>query len=107
MRFVVLGILAVALCWSAAPMQQDPAPGIQPPQDQYFSGTVTALSDSRITVLRTVFGTESTTKVFIVTPETRFEGKPKLKARVTVRFVGNEDGDRAVHVLVRPASAKK
>ena len=37
-----------------------------------------------------------------LTADTSFEGgKPKLNSRVTVRFVATEDGDRAIHVIVR------
>jgi hypothetical protein len=86
---------------------QETAPPTQPEQaDQYFSGTVTALEESKITVTRTVLGTDSTTKTFVITPKTRMEGKPKVKSRVTVRFVTEDDVDRAIHILVRPAAKK-
>jgi len=71
--------------------------------DQYFSGDVTRLEADRITVTRTVLGKEDATRTFLLTAETRTEGKVKVKARVTVRFVAGEDGDRAIHILVRPA----
>ncbi len=100
-------LLALGIC-HAAGRPQDNTPGVQGQQeDQYFSDTITALDGHKITVTRTVLGTESTTKTFVVTPETRFEGKPKVKARVTVRFVTEEEQDRAVHVVVRAANGKK
>jgi len=74
---------------------------VQPQADQYFSGVIKKIGEGRITITRTVLGKEDATKTFLVTPETRTEGKPKVKARVTVRFVTAEDGDRAVHILVR------
>jgi hypothetical protein len=71
------------------------------PADQFFSGTIVEITSEKITVTRTVLGNESGTRTFIITPETRIEGKPAPKARVTVRFVAGEDGDRAIHILVR------
>jgi len=107
-RLLTWGLVWLFLClgrMGAHPQEQPPAS--QPEQqDQYFSGTVTALEESKITVMRTVLGTDSTTRTFVITPQTRIEGKPKVKARVTVRFVTEDDADRAIHILVR-TSAKK
>lgn len=85
---------------STAPSQQEEA--APPPKDQFFTGTVTKIDDTAITVARTVLGKASTTKTFEITPDTKFEGgKPRAHLRVTVRFVSTEDGDRAVHIIVR------
>jgi hypothetical protein len=65
--------------------------------DQFFSGTIVEIDAQRITVSRTVLGKDSATRTFQITPETRIEGKPRVKSRVTVRF----EGDRAVHIIVR------
>jgi hypothetical protein len=106
-RLLTSGILWVFLCLGAGLRPQEPAPGTQPEQqDQFFSGTVTALEETRITVTRTVLGTDSTTRTFLITPKTRMEGKPRVNARVTVRFVTEDEVDRAVHILVRPANKK-
>jgi phage terminase large subunit-like protein len=77
------------------------------PQDQYFAGIITALTDANVTVTRTVLGKESTVRTFTITPETHIEGKPKLKSRVTVRFLADERGDRAVRIIVRGAPQQK
>jgi hypothetical protein len=45
-------------------------------------------------------------QTFVITTETRFEGKPKVHSRVTIRYIATEDGARAVRVIVR-APAKK
>ena len=107
-RLLTSGIVWVFLCLGARgarPQEQPPAS--QPEQqDQYFSGTVTALEENKITVTRTVLGTDSTTRAFVITAKTRFEGKPKVKSRVTVRFVTEDDTDRAIHILVRPSGKK-
>jgi hypothetical protein len=79
---------------------QDKAPAV-PPQDQFFTGTVTALSDTSVTVTRTTLGSESTVRTFAITPDTHVEGKLKMKARVTVRFVSEPEGDRVVRIIVR------
>lgn len=73
-------------------------------KDQFFTGLVTAIDDESLTVVRTAAGKTSSTKTFDITAETRFEGgKPQVRARVTVRYVTTDDGDRAVHVIVRPS----
>ena len=109
LRCTFLATLAIALLFQPHPVRaQEQTPGLQgQPEDQFFSGTITALESDKITVTRTVLGTESTTKTFVITSETRFEGKPKLKARVTVRFVTEDEKDRAVHVVVRANGGKK
>jgi hypothetical protein len=73
------------------------------PKDQMFSGEVTAIDNSSLTATRT--GSKDS-KTFVITPETRFEGKPKVNSRVTIRYVVTEDVARAVRVIVR-APAKK
>lgn len=70
-------------------------------QDNFFAGTITALSSEKLTVSRTVLGSKPDTRTFLIKPDTRIEGKPRLKARVTVRWVPDEEGDRAVHIIVR------
>lgn len=72
------------------------------PADAFFSGTVTEFSGDHVSVNRTVLGKNSETRTFAITPETTIEGKLRVKARVTVRFVE----DRAVHIIVRSAQKK-
>jgi hypothetical protein len=99
------GVLSVFLALASLNglRSQDEAPVVQP-QDQFFSGIVTALNQSSVTVTRTVLGKESAVRTFVITAETHIEGKPKLRSRVTVRFVSDENGDRAVRIIVRPAA---
>ena len=76
--------------------------GNAPAKDQFFTGLVTAIDDESLTVSRAATGKNSSTKTFLVTEATRFEGgKPQVRSRVTVRYVTTEDGDRAVHVILR------
>jgi hypothetical protein len=74
-------------------------------KDQFYTGLVIAIDDESLTVSRAATGKNSSTKTFIVTEATRFEGgKPQVRARVTVRYVTTEDGDQAVHVILRRAA---
>ena len=84
---------------------QEPAPTQQPHSD-FFSGVVTAFSGDQITVLRAVPRKSSETRTFAITKETRVEGKLRLKVRVTVRYVRDDDSDRALHIIVRISQKK-
>ena len=105
MRFISSGILLAFLA-SSAPTPSFPQKPAQSTQakarDQFFTGTVTSIDDTSLTVNRMVLGKNSSTKTFLVTTETRFEGgRPRAGSQVTVRYVTTEDGDRAVHVILR------
>jgi hypothetical protein len=88
------------------PVKAQGAAPAEQPHTEFFSGIVTALSDDKITVFKTVLGKNSETRTFQITPDTRIEGKLRPKTRVTVRYARSEEGDRAVHIIVR-ASQKK
>jgi|SRR5579871_1324264 len=106
-RYIIFGLL-LAILSSSATLPAHPQNTVQagttqtPAKDQLFTGTVTAIDEESLTVNRTVLGKNSSTKTFILTADTKFEGgMPKVRAQVTVRYVTVEDGDRAVHVIVR------
>ncbi len=82
------------------------APTQPRPAHQFFAGYVTALSDKQITVSRTVLGNRTETRTFLITEETRIDGKPKVKSRVTVQFEVTAEGSRAVLILVRTTPKK-
>jgi hypothetical protein len=96
------GVISVFLALASAhpSSSEDPAPAVQP-HDQLMAGTITALTDTSITVTRTVMGRDSTIRTFAITPATEIKGKPKMDWRVTVRFVTEANGDRAVRIIVR------
>ncbi len=103
-RFIIFGFLTCLLaCASLTAQTTEETPPASQPKDQFFAGYITAVSDTQITVSRTVLGKQSSTRTFQITPETRIEGTPKVKAKVTVQFVpaGEGEGDRAVHIIVR------
>ncbi len=85
----------------AAAAQQAPVPRPTPPSSQFFSGTVTAFSSESITVVRRGFGKDSVTRTFVVDKATKIEGRLRVKAKVTVRHAAIENGERAVHIIVR------
>jgi hypothetical protein len=97
-----MAVVVLFACTTLLTGQEERAPS----QDQFFSGTIVEMSSDRVTVSRTVLGRDSGTRTFQITPETRIEGKPRPNARVTVRYATAEDGDRAIHIIVR-ADPKK
>jgi len=112
-RLLLCGVIGVllALAGSNPVRGQDPAPSAQQPVDQYFAGVVTALTEESITLTRTVLG-KATVRAFAITAETVVQGggKPKLKQKVTVKWVSGENGDRAVKIILRgsaPAPKKQ
>ncbi|MGA2132736.1 MAG: hypothetical protein ABSH50_10620 [Bryobacteraceae bacterium] len=102
MRLLSFGVICVLLAMASSDLlrSQDP-PATQAPQDQYFAGIVTALSDTSVTITRTVLG-KSTVRSFTITDKTVIQGgKPKLKTKVTVKWIPGDDGDCAVKIILR------
>jgi hypothetical protein len=97
-RFILYALIVAALVSGVAlrpSAAQQPAPVAAP----MFSGVITAISATSLTVVRTE---PKDTKTFVITPETKFEGpKPQVNARVTIRYVVTDEGDRAVRIIVR------
>ena len=98
-------LLCATVLTTIAPAQdqQAPQPKTEHAQDTFFSGNVVSVTDSKLTVTRRTLALTSVTRVFLLDANTQVEGKGKLqaKARVTVKFEKTEDGDRAVHIIVR------
>jgi hypothetical protein len=69
----------------------------------FFSGIVADLPAGHVTVSRTALG-KSENRSFIIGPETKIEGKLRTKARVTVRYRNSDEGDVAVHIIVRSSA---
>ena len=66
---------------------------------------MTALTEGSITLTRTVLG-KATVRSFTITAETVVQplgGKPKLKQKVTVKWVSGDNGDQAVKIILRGA----
>ena len=71
------------------------------PPYQIFSGTVVELSTEKIWVTRAISGQPAEKRSFLITPETKVEGKIKSKVRVTVGYLASDEGDKAMRIIVR------
>jgi len=103
-RLIRSGILIAALALGMALLcaaQQKGSPSAS--KDQMFSGIVTAIGESSLTAIRT---NPKDSKTFALTSATRFEGKPQVNSRVTIRYIATDEGDRAIVVIVRPPAKK-
>ena len=111
--FAVIAVALTCVAIAAKPQenppakQENPAPEPEPQADSFFSGFVAEYSSAKITVSRVVLGRRAEKRTFLITAETKVEGKIKNKARVTVRFASNDDGDVATAILVRTGQKNK
>jgi hypothetical protein len=96
--------LLLALTGEVAPAQDPPPAG--EPSYEFVSGTIADLPSGRIVVNRAVIGKPPENRTFLITGETKVEGKLKEGVRVTVGFKPSEEGDVAVRIIVRPGHAK-
>ena len=105
-------VAVLALEWGIAglvlrPLSADePSPTAAKKADAFFAGTVVESTAEMITVTRTVLG-KPENRSFVVTPETKIEGRLRARVRVTVRYISDEDGDTATMIVVRSAAPKK
>ena len=103
---VLLGGALLTCGWSQEPAQAETAksdPKNEPKYDQTFSGPIVELSATKITVSRSILGKPAEKRTFWIKPDTRVEGKLRVRAKVTVGFVTTDDGDVARLVVVRSA----
>jgi len=77
------------------------SPKTEPKYDDTFSGAILELLPTKITVSRSILGKPAEKRVFLITSETRIEGKCRLKQKVTIGFVTTDDGDVARLIVVR------
>lgn len=100
LRFVRVWIgVAALICAAPLAVAQQEHP--QKPQQTFFSGNVVSFDADNVTVTRRTLTLSWVTKTFRLDPDTKIEGTLKPKARVTVKFEKTEDGDRAIHIIVR------
>lgn len=107
---LLIGLLAGV---PATPLVADET-GTSKTADTFFAGTVSQYSAETLIVGRTVRG-KAESRTFIVTPQTKIDGKLAVKVRVTVRYITDDDGDTATLIVVRgsapsapkPAKQKK
>ena len=91
---------SVAPC-STAHGQAPPESKSKREDDTFFSGNVVSVTADKLTVSRRAMNLTLVTRVFLLDSNTRVQGKLQAKARVTVKFEKTDDGDRAVHIIVR------
>ena len=99
--------LAAAVVVAALMSAQDnaPAPDALKTEVHYrdtFSGEIVNLATARVIVARSILGKPTEQRTFWIKPETKVEGKLKVKVKVTVGFVPSDDGDVALLIVVRP-----
>ncbi len=94
------------LCMLAAvgPLKADDS-ATQKAANTFFAGTVSEFNTERITIGRMVRGRPES-RTFQLTPDTKIEGALVVKARVTVRYITDDDGDTATLIVVRTVAAK-
>jgi hypothetical protein len=105
-------LATVVVCWPAVFAQdQDEVPIQEEPNYEFVSGIITDLPPGKIVVNRALIGKPVESRTFLLTSETKIEGKLRPKVRVTVGFKPSDEGDVAVRVIVRgqshPAQPKK
>ena len=73
----------------------------EPQYDHTFSGPIVELTETQITVSRSILGKPAEKRTFVIKTDTRVEGKLRVHAKVTVGYVTTDDGNVARLVVVR------
>ena len=100
----MLGVSLACVPVSAA--QEQPPGKTDPSYTETFAGPVVELTPAKVTVSRTTLG-KTERRTFLMTKDTRVEGKLKVRAKVTVGFDSTEDGDVARLIVVRTNSKQR
>ncbi len=91
-----------------APAPQTPEPpAAEQPAEEYFSGIVVSYTEEVVIVARTILGKSNSSRRFAISTDTLVEGKLKVKARVTVKYITRDEVDHALHIIVRYPAPKK
>ena len=95
-----LVLIVLSFAWSArwVAAQED--------QDNYFTGTLVENAADHMKVSRVLQGKKEE-RVFKVNPQTKVEGRLRLRERITVRYVTGDDSFTAILVIVRPSNKKQ
>ena len=91
----------LCVCLVAQDKQKQDGPKPEPKYDDTFSGPITELSSTRITVERSILGKAAERRSFWIKPDTRVEGRMRIRTKVTVGFVTTDEGDIARLIVVR------
>ncbi len=94
--------LVLSTSMPAAPAaQQEQQQAAEEVSPDFYSGTVSEVPEGKVTVVRSLLGKAPETRTFIITADTKVEGRLRVKARVTVGYRTTDDGDVAVRIIVR------
>jgi len=107
---IVGGALLSSMGWSQETTKPDGAnnePKSEPKYDETFSGPIVELSATKITVSRSILGKPAEKRTFSIKPDTRIEGKLRVRAKVTVGFVTTDDGEDVARLVVVRTSQKQ
>ncbi len=97
-------VFLISLTSAAAQPQEEP----NEPGYDFVSGTVMDLPPGKIIVNRAVIGKPPENRTFVITPDTKIEGKLRSRVRVTVGFRTGEEGEPvAVRIIVRNNPPRK
>jgi hypothetical protein len=103
----ILLLLLACVVW-ASPLQQEEPPVPTDTPYEFVSGVISELPPGKIVVNRAVLGKPPENRTFSIGPETKIEGRLRVKARVTVGFRASEDAEpTAVRIIVRQQAGKK
>lgn len=98
----LMGCVALALQDPQKPDAAPPeAPKTEPQYQGTFSGSILELSADKLVVARSILGEPPERRSFLIKPDTKVEGKLKVKIKVTVGFVPSDEGDVARLIVVR------
>jgi len=108
MRYIRSLLIAVSLGFVPAALAQEEQPPdkAQPAYEDTFAGPIVELSSTKITVSRNVVG-KTEKRTFLIKPDTRVEGKLRVKEKVTVGFVSTDEGDIARLIVAHPKDREK
>ncbi len=102
-----------ALALSQEPTEPKPSEPKQEDQkseatyDETFSGPIVEFSAEKIVISRSILGQEPEKRTFLIKPDTKIEGKLRVKGKVTVGFLTSEGVDIARLIVVRGQPPKK
>jgi len=109
---ILIRLLAVVWIWlvspggdfarAHAPLQETNRDGVV--HDEFFSGAVQDLTETSVSVCRSIPGKSPETRVFTIDGETIVEGKLKKMVRVTVGYRTHDGHDHAWRIIVRDAA---
>ncbi|MGH9593541.1 MAG: hypothetical protein ACRD5L_10650 [Bryobacteraceae bacterium] len=97
-RLILFSILYLTLASFLIVAQED--------QGSYFAGTVIETAKDHLKISAVRQG-KSEERQFRMTPQTKVEGRLRVRVRVTVRYVSAPEGDTATLVIIRTDPVKK